>query len=226
MALNCPNRDRDSGDPCGECESCLRIWNGGTSLDVVEIDAASNRGRGRRAGAAGARHVRGLAGRPPQGLHRGRGPHADPRGLERAAQDPGGAAAGGGVRVRHHRAAEDRGHRRAGALATTAIRLPADRPRRHPRPPAAGARRRRHRRGRGCPDSDRAAGGRRHARRALGARPVPQLRRGCGHRRPGARRARAGRATSSTPRRSDWWRTSARRASSHWWTAWWTRART
>jgi DNA polymerase-3 subunit gamma/tau len=43
MALNCPNRD-PSGDPCGECESCLRIWNGGTSLDVVEIDAASNRG--------------------------------------------------------------------------------------------------------------------------------------------------------------------------------------
>jgi DNA polymerase-3 subunit gamma/tau len=43
MALNCPNR-RDSGDPCGECESCLRIWNGGASLDVVEIDAASNRG--------------------------------------------------------------------------------------------------------------------------------------------------------------------------------------
>jgi len=43
MALNCPNR-RASGDPCGECESCLRIWNGGASLDVVEIDAASNRG--------------------------------------------------------------------------------------------------------------------------------------------------------------------------------------
>jgi DNA polymerase-3 subunit gamma/tau len=43
MALNCPTRD-PSGDPCGECESCLRIWNGGTSLDVVEIDAASNRG--------------------------------------------------------------------------------------------------------------------------------------------------------------------------------------
>ncbi len=43
MALNCPNRD-PSGDPCGECENCLRIWNGGASLDVVEIDAASNRG--------------------------------------------------------------------------------------------------------------------------------------------------------------------------------------
>jgi DNA polymerase-3 subunit gamma/tau len=43
MALNCPNR-RPTGDPCGECESCLRIWNGAASLDVVEIDAASNRG--------------------------------------------------------------------------------------------------------------------------------------------------------------------------------------
>ncbi|MBA3317619.1 MAG: DNA polymerase III subunit gamma/tau [Gemmatimonadales bacterium] len=43
MALNCPTRD-PSGDPCGECESCLRIWNGGASLDVIEIDAASNRG--------------------------------------------------------------------------------------------------------------------------------------------------------------------------------------
>ena len=43
MALNCPNRD-PSGDPCGECEGCLRVWNGGTSLDVIEIDAASNRG--------------------------------------------------------------------------------------------------------------------------------------------------------------------------------------
>jgi DNA polymerase-3 subunit gamma/tau len=43
MALNCPNRD-PSGDPCGECENCLRIWNGSANLDVVEIDAASNRG--------------------------------------------------------------------------------------------------------------------------------------------------------------------------------------
>jgi DNA polymerase III subunit gamma/tau len=43
MALNCPNRDA-SGDPCGECEDCRRIWNGSANLDVVEIDAASNRG--------------------------------------------------------------------------------------------------------------------------------------------------------------------------------------
>jgi len=43
MALNCPNRD-PSGDPCGDCENCARIWNGSANLDVVEIDAASNRG--------------------------------------------------------------------------------------------------------------------------------------------------------------------------------------
>src|SRR5712691_8056358 len=43
MALNCPDR-LPSGDPCGECENCLRIWNGSANLDVVEIDAASNRG--------------------------------------------------------------------------------------------------------------------------------------------------------------------------------------
>jgi DNA polymerase III subunit gamma/tau len=43
MALNCPNRDAE-GDPCGECENCLRVWNGSANLDVVEIDAASNRG--------------------------------------------------------------------------------------------------------------------------------------------------------------------------------------
>ncbi|MFW6079749.1 MAG: AAA family ATPase, partial [Gemmatimonadota bacterium] len=58
MALNCPNRASasgageggsavdapDAGEPCGRCESCRRIWSGRTSLDVVEIDAASNRG--------------------------------------------------------------------------------------------------------------------------------------------------------------------------------------
>src|SRR5882672_5976911 len=43
MALNCPNRD-PSGDPCGECQNCVRVWSGAANLDVVEIDAASNRG--------------------------------------------------------------------------------------------------------------------------------------------------------------------------------------
>jgi DNA polymerase-3 subunit gamma/tau len=43
MALNCPDRTPE-GEPCGRCESCTRIWGGHTALDVVEIDAASNRG--------------------------------------------------------------------------------------------------------------------------------------------------------------------------------------
>ncbi|HWH02127.1 MAG TPA: DNA polymerase III subunit gamma/tau [Gemmatimonadales bacterium] len=42
MALNCPNRK--DGEPCGKCESCSRIWTGAANLDVVELDAASNRG--------------------------------------------------------------------------------------------------------------------------------------------------------------------------------------
>ena len=43
MALNCPARTVE-GEPCATCESCSLIWSGRTSLDVVEIDAASNRG--------------------------------------------------------------------------------------------------------------------------------------------------------------------------------------
>ncbi|MGH7647050.1 MAG: DNA polymerase III subunit gamma/tau [Gemmatimonadaceae bacterium] len=43
MALNCENRSAD-GEPCGKCASCTRIWGGSASLDVIEIDAASNRG--------------------------------------------------------------------------------------------------------------------------------------------------------------------------------------
>src|SRR3954466_15665278 len=46
MALNCERRGDPTldGEPCGECSSCQRIWAGASSLDVVEIDAASNRG--------------------------------------------------------------------------------------------------------------------------------------------------------------------------------------
>ena len=43
MALNC-EKGAPGGEPCGECASCTRIWSGSASLDVVEIDAASNRG--------------------------------------------------------------------------------------------------------------------------------------------------------------------------------------
>ena len=40
-ALNCPNED--DGEPCGTCDSCVGITEG-RSLDVQELDAASNRG--------------------------------------------------------------------------------------------------------------------------------------------------------------------------------------
>ena len=43
MALNCLNRT-PAGEPCGTCDSCKRIWTGAANLDVVELDAASNRG--------------------------------------------------------------------------------------------------------------------------------------------------------------------------------------
>src|SRR6058998_535738 len=44
MALNCERRETLAGEPCGECDACLRTWNGAAGLDVVELDAASNRG--------------------------------------------------------------------------------------------------------------------------------------------------------------------------------------
>jgi DNA polymerase III subunit gamma/tau len=45
MALNCERPSRTpAGEPCGECDSCRRIWTGAANLDVVELDAASNRG--------------------------------------------------------------------------------------------------------------------------------------------------------------------------------------
>jgi DNA polymerase-3 subunit gamma/tau len=40
-AVNC--QKPDGGDPCGKCENCLEINRGG-SMDIIEIDAASNRG--------------------------------------------------------------------------------------------------------------------------------------------------------------------------------------
>ena len=45
MALNCERRTGSTtGEPCGECDACRRIWTGAANLDVVELDAASNRG--------------------------------------------------------------------------------------------------------------------------------------------------------------------------------------
>jgi DNA polymerase-3 subunit gamma/tau len=43
MALNCRRFEKPTPQPCGTCESCTEIRAGG-SVDVVEIDAATNRG--------------------------------------------------------------------------------------------------------------------------------------------------------------------------------------
>jgi DNA polymerase-3 subunit gamma/tau len=42
-ALNCTGRARDSAEPCNVCQSCVEMT-AGAALDLIEIDAASNRG--------------------------------------------------------------------------------------------------------------------------------------------------------------------------------------
>src|SRR5438876_4836101 len=42
-ALNCTGRARDSAEPCNRCQSCVEMT-AGSALDLIEIDAASNRG--------------------------------------------------------------------------------------------------------------------------------------------------------------------------------------
>jgi DNA polymerase III subunit gamma/tau len=42
-ALNCQNKKEGSAEPCNNCSSCIEI-NEGRSIDLMEIDAASNRG--------------------------------------------------------------------------------------------------------------------------------------------------------------------------------------
>ncbi len=43
MALNCQSQDHPVPEPCGVCDSCVEI-RAGNSVDVIEIDAATNRG--------------------------------------------------------------------------------------------------------------------------------------------------------------------------------------
>jgi DNA polymerase III subunit gamma/tau len=43
MALNCRSASKPVGEPCGVCDSCTEI-RAGNCVDVIEIDAATNRG--------------------------------------------------------------------------------------------------------------------------------------------------------------------------------------
>jgi len=42
-SLNCTGRRPDTAEPCNQCQSCLEVT-AGSALDLIEIDAASNRG--------------------------------------------------------------------------------------------------------------------------------------------------------------------------------------
>src|SRR5208282_5986133 len=43
MAVNCRSAERPVAEPCGVCDSCTEI-RAGNAVDVIEIDAATNRG--------------------------------------------------------------------------------------------------------------------------------------------------------------------------------------
>ena len=177
------------------CESCRDITSG-VSLDVVEIDGASNRGiadiqqlrESVRFAATGGRY---------KVVHHRRGAPALGRRLRRAPQDARGAAAARRVRVRDHRPAQAARHH---PLALPALRAGARAGARHRR----AARHHRRRGDEGRPHAraharrrapDRAQGRGRAARRGERARPgrvdrAHDHRRGGGHRRARARLAR------------------------------------
>ena len=100
-----PRTDFSPDDPA--CQAIMA----GTSLDVVEMDAASNNS------VDDIRELRENVALAPMGggparLHPRRGAHALHRGLERVPQDARGAAAARGLRARHHRGAQGAGHDR------------------------------------------------------------------------------------------------------------------
>ena len=42
-SINCKSKKKEGFEPCNQCSSCLSIM-GDNNLDLIEIDAASNRG--------------------------------------------------------------------------------------------------------------------------------------------------------------------------------------
>ena len=190
-ALNCEHGPTPTPD--GTCERCMAIHEA-RSLDVIELDAASQpRHRHDPRDRDRARVARADRGRP-QDLHPRRGPLADGRRLERAAEDARGAAGEGRLHPLHDRrrqAAADR------ALALPALRVPRARRRASSRTVLRRiARRRADRGGRRRAAPDGARRGRLVPRRGRHARPArdrharpDQRRRGRARARP---RARAG----------------------------------
>ena len=104
-ALNC--QEGPTPSPCGECVSCREITEA-NSIDVLEIDAASN---------TGVDNIRELRGKCPlrdgtgsfQDFHYRRSAHALQCGLQRSFKDPGRAAAAREVHSGDHRVRQDSG---------------------------------------------------------------------------------------------------------------------
>ena len=94
MALNCRNEigsaERPTPEPCGVCDSCIEIRQG-NAVDVIEIDAATNRGIDEIRELRDAARYSPCA-RPVQDLHSRRGAPDHRRRLQRAAEDAGRAA--------------------------------------------------------------------------------------------------------------------------------------
>ena len=105
MALNCEHPD--DGEPDGTCPSCVAIRQG-TSLDVQELDSATNRGIDEMRDLLG-RVALGTPG-PVEGVHHRRGPSDDLGGGERPAQDPRGSAGPRHLRAGYHRPSEGPAH--------------------------------------------------------------------------------------------------------------------
>ena len=132
-ALNCT--DLQDGEPCGVCPSCVEITKG-TSLDVHELDAASNNGVDAMRDLV-SRAALGTPGR--QKVYIVDEVHMlSTRGVERPAEDPGGAAGPRGLRAGHHRSAEGAAHH---PQPHPALRVPAARPRDPGRPAGQDVRR-------------------------------------------------------------------------------------
>ena len=153
-------------------------------IDVIEMDAASHNG------VDDVRQINDAIRYAPvqralQGLHPRRSAHAVDRGLQRAAEDAGGAAAARQVHLRHHRNPQGAGD---GAVALPALRSAPRRCR------DAGDASRRHRRQGEHRRRARGAGADRARRRRLGARRAVAAR-------PGdrARRRRGARAQTCAP---------------------------
>src|SRR5438128_11418608 len=103
-ALNCTGRPRDSAEPCNKCQSCVEVI-AGSALDLIEIDAASNRGIDEIRDLREKVNLSPALG--PYKVYHRRGAHAHRAGVQRLAQDTRRAARARRVRAVHDRCAED-----------------------------------------------------------------------------------------------------------------------